>query len=78
MKTYEIVQKLRELKDNPDPKQVGFLFEVAAKRLNELDVKLDKSMAYLEVLNEDIGNNTVKWFLEQNREGHESKDNQMR
>lgn len=74
MKTREIIDGLRlfnkwrrgaEMKQ-PDPKQIGIILDMAAGRLNELEVALDRSTAYLEDFNSDIQNLTVKIQLEHN------------
>lgn len=74
MKTREIVNSLRRYNEwrrgadieHPDPKKLGLLIDLAAKRLNDLEVALDRSTAYLDDFNNDSKNLTVKNQLEQN------------
>lgn len=74
MKTREIVDGLRLFNDwligdemeQPDPKGIVIWIEMAASRLNELEVALDRSTAYLDELNNDSKNMTIKNQLDQN------------
>lgn len=74
MRTHDIVDGLRlfnkwrrgDEMEQPDPKQIGILLDMAASRLNQLDVALDRSTAYLDELNNDSKNMAIKNQLDQN------------